>query len=114
MRPSPADHPPKARATDHSDPGVALIELFAWTAELLLFQMNRVPDLHYIKLMELMGIKLDPARTAQAPVTIWLSAPQPKAVSIAKGYEVASARSERTHGLKRNNSTSAQYWSMKS
>jgi predicted phage baseplate assembly protein len=84
--------------TDHnvSDPGVALIELFAWTAELLLFQMNRVPDLHYIKLMELMGMKLDPARAAQAPVTIWLSAPQPKVVSIGQGYEVASARSERT------------------
>ena len=82
--------------TDHnvSDPGVALIELFAWVAELLLYQMNRVPDLHYIKMMELMGMKLAPAQPACAPVTIWLSEQQPGEFSIDKGYEVASSRSE--------------------
>jgi predicted phage baseplate assembly protein len=36
--------------TDHnvSDPGVTLIELFAWMTDIILYRMNRVPDLHYI------------------------------------------------------------------
>ena len=41
--------------TDHnvSDPGVTLIELFAWMTETMLYRMNRVPDLHYVKFMEM-------------------------------------------------------------
>ena len=35
--------------TDHnpSDPGIALIELFAWLTEMLLYRVNRVPDANY-------------------------------------------------------------------
>ena len=38
------------------DPGFALVELFAWLSELLLFRMNEVPELNYIKFLELIGI----------------------------------------------------------
>jgi predicted phage baseplate assembly protein len=46
--------------TDHnvSDPGVTLIELFAWMHDLLLYRLNQVPDLHYIRFMEMLGINL--------------------------------------------------------
>ena len=35
--------------TDHnvSDPGVTLIELFAWMTEMMLFQLNQVPEKNY-------------------------------------------------------------------
>src|SRR4051794_9458020 len=54
--------------TDHnvSDPGVALIELFAWMTEVLLYRLNQVPDRLYVKFLELVGIELAssaPART---------------------------------------------------
>src|ERR1051326_4628386 len=65
--------------TDHnvSDPGVALIELFAWMTDMLLYRVNQVPDKVYITLLELMGIRLEPPRSARAPVTFYLSAAQP-------------------------------------
>ncbi len=60
-----------------SDPGVTLIELFAWMTELITYRLNRVPDTNYVKFMELLGINLLPARSAQVPLTFFLSAPFP-------------------------------------
>lgn len=82
--------------TDHnvSDPGVTLIELFAWLTDVILYRLNRVPDRHYIKFMEMLGITLREPVPARAPVTFWLSAPQETAVTIPAGTEVASTQTE--------------------
>lgn len=82
--------------TDHnvSDPGVALIELFAWMTELLLYRANQVPEKLYIKFLELLGLTLTPPAAAQAPVTFYLSAAQPDDVEIRAGTEVATVRTE--------------------
>ncbi len=82
--------------TDHnvSDPGVALIELFAWMTDLLLYRVNRVPDKAYVAFLELLGVKLDPPRSARAPVTFYLSGPQPADVVIPESTEVATVRTE--------------------
>ncbi|MGB3714972.1 MAG: putative baseplate assembly protein [Candidatus Promineifilaceae bacterium] len=82
--------------TDHnvSDPGVTLIELFAWMTDIILYRLNRVPDLHYIKFMEMLGISLKEPVSAKVPVSFWLSAPQETAVVIPKGTEVASTQTE--------------------
>lgn len=52
--------------TDYNpgDPGFALVELFAWMSELLLYRLGRVPELNYLKFLELVGIELTPARPA--------------------------------------------------
>jgi predicted phage baseplate assembly protein len=80
--------------TDHnvSDPGVTLIEAFAWMTDQLLYRLNRVPDRNYVKFLELIGVRLYPPAAAHAPVTIWLSAPQPASVTIPAGTEVATVR----------------------
>ena len=80
--------------TDHnvSDPGVTIIELFAWMTDLLLYRLNRVPEKNYIRFMDLIGIRLQGATPARVPVTFWLSAPQPGPVTIARGTEVATVR----------------------
>jgi predicted phage baseplate assembly protein len=82
--------------TDHnvSDPGVTLIELFAWMTDIMLYRLNQVPDLHYIRFMEMLGITLRGPVPAQVPVTFWLSAPQPTPVVIPAGTEVASTQTE--------------------
>ncbi len=82
--------------TDHnvSDPGVTLIELFAWMTDLILYRLNRVPELHYIKFMEMLGITLREPVSAKVPVSFWLSAPQETAMVIPKGTEVASTQTE--------------------
>ena len=82
--------------TDHnvSDPGVTLIELFAWMSDQLLYRLNRVPDRHYVKFLELLGVRLFPPVAARAAVTFWLTAPQPESVRIAAGTQVATVRTE--------------------
>src|SRR5579864_9268729 len=82
--------------TDHnvSDPGVTLIELFAWMTDLLLYRVNQVPQRNYVKFLELIGVRLEPPRAARAPVTFYLSAAQPTDVSIPEGTEVATIRTE--------------------
>jgi len=84
------------RWTDYnlSDPGVTLIELFAWMVDMLLYRLNRVPEKNYIKFMELIGIRLEPPKPAAVDVTFRLSAPQPEPVTIPRGTEVATVRTE--------------------
>ena len=69
-----------------------MIELFAWMTDLLLYRLNRVPEKNYIRFMDLIGLRLQGATPARAPMTFWLSAPQPGPVTIAKGTEVATVR----------------------
>ena len=82
--------------TDHnvSDPGITLVELFAWMTEIVLYRLNQVPDRHYIKFMEMLGITLQGPVPAKVPVTFWLSAPQANPVLIPAGTEVASTQTE--------------------
>lgn len=82
--------------TDHnvSDPGVTLIELFAWMTDMLLYRVNQVPDKNYIKFLELLGIALEEPRAATVPVTFYLSAAQPTTVTIPQDTEVATVRTE--------------------
>jgi predicted phage baseplate assembly protein len=82
--------------TDHnlSDPGITLIELFAWMTDIVLYRLNRVPDNHFIKFMELIGMRLHEAEPARAPVTFWLTAPQAGDIVIPSGTEVSTVRTE--------------------
>ena len=82
--------------TDHnlSDPGITLIELFAWMVEVLLYRLNKVPVKNYIKFLELIGVRLAPANPATVDVTFRLSAPQESPVLIPVGTEVATVRTE--------------------
>ncbi len=87
--------------TDHnaSDPGIAMIELFAWMTEMVLYRMNRVPDKVLIRLLELIGAKLEPPRAAQSRITFYLSAAQPDDVIIPEGTEVATVRTETSEAI---------------
>ena len=82
--------------TDHnvSDPGVTLIETFAYMTDQVLYRLNRVPDRNYIKFLELIGVHLFPPTAASTSVTFWLSAPQPNPVVVPLGVEVATPRTE--------------------
>ncbi len=87
--------------TDHnvSDPGIAMIELFAWMTDMLLYRVNQVPDKLYVKFLEMVGIVLEPPRAAHAPVTFYLSAPQPTDIKIPEGTEVATVRTETSSAI---------------
>jgi hypothetical protein len=58
--------------TDHnaSDPGITLIELFAFLGENLLYRFNQIPDATKLAFLKLLQIPLRPAATASALVTL--------------------------------------------
>jgi predicted phage baseplate assembly protein len=62
-----------------SDPGITLIELFAWMTEMMVYRLNRVPEKNYIKFLELLGLQRKAASSACTELTFWLSAPLPLA-----------------------------------
>ena len=76
--------------TNHnvSDPGVALIELFAWMSEMVLYRVNQVPDRLYVHFLNLVGIEPFPPSVARADLTFWLSSPADRVVRIPAGTEV--------------------------
>lgn len=57
-----------------SDPGVTLTQVFAWLSEMMLYRMQRVPELHYVKFLELLGVELEAAQPALAQVSFALAA----------------------------------------
>lgn len=82
--------------TDHnvSDPGVTLLETFAYMTDLLLFRLNRVPDRLYIKFLELLGLRLLPPTPARAPVTFWLSSPATTPLLVSANTKTGTVRTE--------------------
>ncbi len=87
--------------TDHnvSDPGVTLIEAFAYMVDQLVYRLNQVPDHQYLRYLELLGVERLPPSAAVAPVTFWLSAPQDDLVVIEAGTEVATRRLRHTPAI---------------
>jgi predicted phage baseplate assembly protein len=81
--------------TEHnvSDPGITLIELFAWMTEMTIYRLNRVPDKLHVKLLELLGIRLDGPSPARTGLRFRLAAPPSNPVEIsATGTEVGTLR----------------------
>lgn len=79
--------------TNHnvSDPGVALIELFAWMSETVLYRLNQVPDKLFVHFLNLVGIDPFPPSVATTPLTFWMSAVQQTPVTVPAGMQVATS-----------------------
>src|SRR5215475_6748372 len=74
--------------TDHnaSDPGVTLIELFAFLGENLLYRFNQIPEAARIEFLRLLQIPLRPATPSRALVT--MSTDKPKGALIPLSSEL--------------------------
>ncbi len=57
--------------TDHNihDPGITFIELFAWIAEMQIYQLNQVTEANYRKFLKLVGINPLSAQPARVDIT---------------------------------------------
>jgi len=85
---------PKWTDYNLSDPGITLIELFAWMTDMMLYRLNRVPEKNYIKFMEMIGIKLARSKAASVDISFRLSGVRSNLMTIPRGTEVATVRSE--------------------
>ena len=57
-----------------SDPGMTLIEVFAWMSEMLMYRLNQVPEVFYLRMLDLLGVQPFPPQAARVDVTFWLAA----------------------------------------
>lgn len=80
--------------TNHnpSDPGITLIELFAWLTEQMLTRFNQVPLRNYVAFLELLGIRLQPPVPAQTEVTFYLTKARSIQIRIPEKTEVSTDR----------------------
>ena len=80
--------------TEHnvSDPGITLIELFAWMTEMLIYRVNRIPDKLHVALLNLLGMRLGTPERATAEVRFSLAGQAEEPVEIPAGAEVATVR----------------------
>ena len=63
-------HTPEWTNFNKSDPGVTVVELFAFLTENLIFRANQIPDRNRRKFLQLLGVGLQPASSAQGLVAI--------------------------------------------
>lgn len=67
-----------------SDPGMTLAQLFSWMSEMILYRLNQVPELHYLKFLELLDVDRRPASPAQADLTFTVLKDEPYALVPAR------------------------------
>ena len=70
--------------TEHniSDPGMTLIELFAWMTDMLVYRLNRVPDKLHVALLDLLGIDLEAPKAADTNLRFELTEPPARALTL--------------------------------
>lgn len=65
-----------------SDPGITMLQVFAWLGEMLAYRMNQVPALVYLKFLELLGVELRAAEPAEVQITFPMKPGFPSATTI--------------------------------
>ena len=68
-----------------SDPGITLVQLFAFLTDNLLYRANRIPERNRLKFLQLLGIPLQPAAAADGLVVINNDRGPVEALTLAMG-----------------------------
>jgi len=76
------------------DPGITLVELFAWLTDQMMMRFNQVPRRNFVVFLEMLGVRLQGAAPAQTELTFYLSTSLPHTYSIPSGTEVATVRTQ--------------------
>jgi predicted phage baseplate assembly protein len=82
-----------------SDPGITLIELFAWLTDQMLSRFNQVPRRNYITFLELLGVRLQPPNPAKTELTFYLVGNLSANYRIAAGTPVATERTASSEAI---------------
>lgn len=85
-------HNPEWTNFNKSDPGVTLIELFAFLTEHLYYRANQIPERNRRKFLSLLGIPLQPASAARGLVTFDNERGPLRTVTLNDGLEVRAGQ----------------------
>jgi hypothetical protein len=75
------------------DPGIVLVELFAYLTDALIYRLNRVPEKVYVALLRLMGVKLEPPAAAGVTLRFSRARPGEELLEIPRDTRVKPQRS---------------------
>ncbi|HYI13096.1 MAG TPA: baseplate J/gp47 family protein [Thermoanaerobaculia bacterium] len=83
-------HTPEWTNFNRSDPGVTLIEVFAFLTESILYRANQIPERNRKKFLQLLRIPLNAATEARGLVTVTngVASTKPEPVVLTEGVEV--------------------------
>ncbi len=74
-----------------SDPGIALVEVFAYLTEVMLYRLNRVPEKLYNAFLRLLGTTQEPPAAATVQLQFSRSGPGSGEIAIPQGTRVTAA-----------------------
>ncbi len=87
-----AVHNPEWTNHNDADPGITLLQLFAFIAESMLYRANRIPERTRLKFLSLLGIARREAAAAQGFVTLEAPRGRLATVRLAPGVELREGR----------------------
>lgn len=85
-------HTPEWTSFGKSDPGVTLIEVFAFLTDSLLYRTKQIPERNRIKFLSLLGVPLSPATSAAGLVSFSNERGAPGVIYLAPGVEVRAGQ----------------------
>jgi hypothetical protein len=85
-------HNPEWTNFNRADPGVTLIELFAFLTESLLYRTNQIPERNRRAFLSLLGIPLQPATSARGVVAFSLDGGPPRAITLNADVELRAGQ----------------------
>ena len=85
-------HNPEWTNFNKSDPGVTLVEIFAFLTENLLYRSNQIPERNRRKFLTLLGVPLQPASSARGIVTLANERGPLQTLTLNDGLEVRAGQ----------------------
>lgn len=87
--------------TNHnpSDPGITLIELFAWMTEMMLYRINKVPEKIYLTLLDLVGLSFMPPQSARTLLTFYPVEGYTGEIRIKRGTQISTTKSDTSQSI---------------
>ena len=85
-------HNPEWTNFNKSDPGVTLIELFAFLTENLLYRANQIPERNRRKFLQLLGVPLQPSASALGLVSFTNDRGPLETITLNSGIEVRAGQ----------------------
>jgi hypothetical protein len=85
-------HSPDWTDLSPGDPGITLLELFAYLTDSMLYRLNRIPDKAFVQFLNLVGVTLTPPAAASVELTFSLRTVQDSPVVVPRGTRVTTAR----------------------
>lgn len=85
-------HNPEWTNFNDSDPGVTLLQLFAFMTETLLYRSNLIPRRNRIKFLNLLGVPLQPATSARGLATFLNPRGPIQTITLDKGVQVLAGQ----------------------